>query len=67
MFTFYAGMNNADISVRLGEIWKGMTHVQKQPYYDEAAKIKAEHKLKHPGRNYLHLFKSFVNSSNYSF
>lgn len=46
------GMNNADISVRLGERWKAMTPAQKQPFYDEAAKIKAEHKMKHPEWSY---------------
>jgi len=45
-------MNNADISVRLGEKWKAMTPQQKQPFYEEAAKIKADHKLKHPEWTY---------------
>ena len=42
-------MKNAEISIHLGERWKNMTPAQKQPFYDEAAKIKMEHKIKHPG------------------
>ena len=53
-------MNNADISVRLGEKWKAMTPQQKQPFYEEAAKIKADHKLKHPGKNTDSTFYNFI-------
>uniref|UniRef100_H2YCM0 Sex-determining region Y protein n=1 Tax=Ciona savignyi TaxID=51511 RepID=H2YCM0_CIOSA len=54
--TMYAkshpGLNNADISVRLGERWNAMTSTQKQPYYDQAEKIKQDHKKMHPGEWY---------------
>nr|NP_001071823.1 transcription factor protein [Ciona intestinalis]BAE06710.1 transcription factor protein [Ciona intestinalis] len=54
--TIYAknnpGLNNADISVRLGERWNSMTAAQKQPYYDQADKIKADHKKEHPDWTY---------------
>jgi len=46
------GMKNAEISIHLGERWKNMTPAQKQPFYDEAAKIKMEHKIKHPEWSY---------------
>ena len=43
-------MNNADISVKLGELWRAMTVEQKQPFYDQAAKIKEKHKKDNPGK-----------------
>ncbi|XP_039264109.2 uncharacterized protein LOC120339935 [Styela clava] len=44
----YPGMTNADISVMLGERWSSMRPEEKQPYYDEADKIKHQHKKDFP-------------------
>ncbi|NXD76346.1 SOX30 factor, partial [Halcyon senegalensis] len=41
--------NNADISVQLGLEWSKLTEEQKQPYYDEALKIKQKHREEFPG------------------
>ncbi|NXU55060.1 SOX30 factor, partial [Turnix velox] len=41
--------NNADISVQLGLEWSKLTEEQKQPYYDEAQKIKQRHREEFPG------------------
>ncbi|NXI91390.1 SOX30 factor, partial [Psophia crepitans] len=41
--------NNADISVQLGLEWSKLTEEQKQPYYDEAHKIKQRHREEFPG------------------
>nr|XP_006815472.1 PREDICTED: uncharacterized protein LOC102805802 [Saccoglossus kowalevskii] len=41
--------NNAEISVKLGEVWHRMTDLQKKPYYEESQKIKDQHKKDHPG------------------
>ncbi|NXN32189.1 SOX30 factor, partial [Nycticryphes semicollaris] len=41
--------NNADISVQLGLEWNKLTEEQKQPYYDEAQKIKQRHREEFPG------------------
>lgn len=35
--------------MRLGENWHALSAAEKQPYYDQAEKIKAEHKKEHPG------------------
>ncbi|KFQ34026.1 Transcription factor SOX-30, partial [Mesitornis unicolor] len=40
---------NAEISVQLGLEWTKLTEEQKQPYYDEAQKIKQRHREKFPG------------------
>ncbi|XP_061216133.1 transcription factor SOX-30 isoform X2 [Neopsephotus bourkii] len=40
--------SNADISVRLGLEWSKLTEEQKQPYYDEAYKIKQRHREEFP-------------------
>ncbi|NXC16012.1 SOX30 factor, partial [Corythaeola cristata] len=40
--------NNADISVQLGLEWSKLTEEQKQPYYDEARKIKQRHREEFP-------------------
>ncbi|XP_033922858.1 transcription factor SOX-30 [Melopsittacus undulatus] len=40
--------NNADISVQLGLEWSKLTEEQKQPYYDEAHKIKQRHREEFP-------------------
>ncbi|XP_068004221.1 transcription factor SOX-30 [Melanerpes formicivorus] len=41
--------NNAEISVQLGLEWSKLTEEQKQPYYDEAHKIKQKHREEFPG------------------
>ncbi|NXP70677.1 SOX30 factor, partial [Ramphastos sulfuratus] len=41
--------NNAEISVQLGLEWSKLTEEQKQPYYDEAHKIKRKHTEEFPG------------------
>ncbi|NWQ87671.1 SOX30 factor, partial [Burhinus bistriatus] len=41
--------NNAEISVQLGLEWSKLTEEQKQPYYDEARKIKQRHREEFPG------------------
>ncbi|XP_009504442.2 transcription factor SOX-30 [Phalacrocorax carbo] len=41
--------NNAEISVQLGLEWSKLTEEQKQPYYDEAQKIKRRHREEFPG------------------
>ncbi|NWX14810.1 SOX30 factor, partial [Aegotheles bennettii] len=41
--------NNAEISVQLGLEWSKLTEEQKQPYYDEAHKIKLRHREEFPG------------------
>uniref|UniRef100_A0A8B9T6Q4 Transcription factor SOX-30 n=1 Tax=Anas platyrhynchos TaxID=8839 RepID=A0A8B9T6Q4_ANAPL len=41
--------NNAEISVQLGLEWSKLSEEQKQPYYDEARKIKQRHREEFPG------------------
>lgn len=43
-------VSNADISVQLGLEWSKLTEEQKQPYYDEALKIKRKHEAEFPGK-----------------
>ncbi|TRZ22249.1 hypothetical protein HGM15179_004819 [Zosterops borbonicus] len=43
------GANNAEISVQLGLEWSRLTEEQKQPYYEEANKIKLRHREEFPG------------------
>lgn len=43
--------NNAEISVQLGLEWSKLTEEQKQPYYDEAHKIKQKHREEFPGKH----------------
>ncbi|NXK90919.1 SOX30 factor, partial [Formicarius rufipectus] len=43
------GANNAEISVQLGLEWNKLTEEQKQPYYEEANKIKLRHREEFPG------------------
>ncbi|XP_076805894.1 uncharacterized protein LOC143449537 isoform X5 [Clavelina lepadiformis] len=45
-------LTNAEISVRLGERWQQLKPSEKQPYFDQAAKIKAEHKREYPDWTY---------------
>ena len=41
-------LKNADVSVKLGQIWADMTPEQKQPYFDEAERIKRQHREEFP-------------------
>lgn len=41
--------NNAEISVKLGQVWNELTNDEKKPFYDEADRIKTKHKLDNPG------------------
>ena len=41
--------NNAEISVQLGRMWASMCENDKKPYYDEAEKIKNQHRRDYPG------------------
>ncbi|XP_038071304.1 transcription factor SOX-5-like isoform X2 [Patiria miniata] len=41
--------NNADISIQLGQSWNALTLEQKQPFYDEAEKLKKLHRQENPG------------------
>ncbi|XP_077642879.1 transcription factor SOX-30 isoform X2 [Lonchura striata] len=43
------GANNAEISIQLGLEWSKLTEEQKQPYYEEANKIKLRHREEFPG------------------
>ncbi|NWR05193.1 SOX30 factor, partial [Paradoxornis webbianus] len=43
------GANNAEISVHLGMEWSRLTEEQKQPYYEEANRIKLRHREEFPG------------------
>ncbi|ESO98398.1 hypothetical protein LOTGIDRAFT_80376, partial [Lottia gigantea] len=39
---------NAEISVKLGQVWNEMTSEEKKPFYAEADQIKNQHKKDHP-------------------
>ena len=45
-------MHNSEISRRLGLEWKQLTDEQKQPYVDEAKRIRAEHMREYPDYKY---------------
>ena len=47
----FRGTNNADISIRLGQSWNNLTHEQKEPFYNEAEKLKKQHREEHPGKS----------------
>lgn len=42
--------NNAEISVKLGQVWNELSNEEKKPFYEEAEKIKMKHKMDHPGQ-----------------
>ncbi|XP_010195022.2 transcription factor SOX-30 [Colius striatus] len=44
----YPGANNTEISTLLGLEWSKLTDEQKQPYYDEAHKLKMKHREEFP-------------------
>ena len=42
--------SNAVISIKLGNLWRSISEGDKKPYYDEAQKIKDQHRIDHPGK-----------------
>jgi len=44
----YPNANNAEISVKLGEIWNELSTEQQRPYFDEASRLKEKHRMEHP-------------------
>ena len=50
---------NAEISVRLGQVWNELNDDLKKPFYDEAERLKNLHRKNYPGRckslKYSHL------------
>lgn len=45
-------MHNAEISKSLGLKWKDLTEVQKQPFIEEAERLRKLHSLEYPGYKY---------------
>lgn len=45
--------NNAEISIKLGQVWNDLSNEEKKPFYEEAERIKNKHKLENPGTNML--------------
>ena len=46
------GLHNAEISKRLGREWKLLSNEQRQPYVDEAEKLRISHLQEHPDYKY---------------
>ncbi|KHN87542.1 Transcription factor Sox-18B [Toxocara canis] len=46
------GMHNADLSKILGRRWKGMSHVEKQPFVQQAEAIRVQHLNDNPNYKY---------------
>ena len=44
----FPDLNNAEVSEKLGSAWNALDVEQKQPYYDEAQRLKTEHQRLHP-------------------
>lgn len=44
----FPNANNAEISVKLGEIWNELSSEQQKPYFDEATRLKEHHKVQYP-------------------
>ena len=45
-------MHNSEISVRLGEEWKGLSEDRKHPFIEEARRLRAQHMKDHPDYKY---------------
>lgn len=48
----YPDMHNAEISRRLGKIWKLLSETEKQPYVDESERLRVQHMLQYPDYKY---------------
>ena len=46
-------MDNALISMMLGKRWKTLSNMQRQPYIEEAERLKQLHLLENPGYRYI--------------
>jgi hypothetical protein len=45
-------MKNSEISTQLGKRWKMMTDVERKPFQDQSAKLRAEHMARYPDYKY---------------
>ena len=48
----YPDMHNAEISRRLGKLWRLLSDLEKQPYVDESERLRVLHMKQHPDYKY---------------
>lgn len=48
----YPDMHNAEISRRLGKLWRLLSETEKQPYVDESERLRVLHMKQHPDYKY---------------
>lgn len=48
----YPDMHNAEISRRLGKLWRLLSDAEKQPYVDESERLRVQHMLQYPDYKY---------------
>lgn len=48
----YPDMHNAEISRRLGKLWKLLSEAEKQPYVDESERLRVQHMQQYPDYKY---------------